>query len=47
MQYRAGDLSPYERFKMLAAFVVPPPIAWVTKIGATGVVNAAPYERPR
>jgi flavin reductase (DIM6/NTAB) family NADH-FMN oxidoreductase RutF len=42
MRYAASDLTPHERFKMLASFVVPRPIAWVTTIAA-GVVNAAPF----
>src|SRR6202045_4482445 len=43
MQYAASDLKPHERYKLLAGFVLPRPIAWVTTIGPTGVVTAAPY----
>src|SRR5499425_1035403 len=43
MEYASADLSPRERYKVLASFVLPRPIAWVTSIGPTGVVNAAPY----
>ena len=43
MQYAAKDLSPHERYKLLISFVLPRPIAWVTTIGPTGVVNAAPF----
>jgi flavin reductase (DIM6/NTAB) family NADH-FMN oxidoreductase RutF len=43
MQYAATDVAPHERYKILAAFIVPRPIAWVTTIGPTGVVNAAPF----
>ena len=43
MEYAANDLTPYDRYKLLAAFVLPRPIAWVTTIGPTGVVNAAPF----
>jgi len=43
MEYAAKDVAPHERYKMLAAFIVPRPIAWVTTIGPTGVVNAAPF----
>ena len=43
MQYAASDLKPHERYKLLAGFVLPRPIAWVTTVGPTGVVNAAPY----
>ncbi len=43
MEYAAGDLNPRERYKVLTGFVLPRPIAWVTTIGPTGVVNAAPF----
>jgi len=43
MEYSPDDLAPRERYKVLASFVLPRPIAWVTTIGPTGVVNAAPY----
>jgi flavin reductase (DIM6/NTAB) family NADH-FMN oxidoreductase RutF len=43
MEYAAVDLSPRERYKVLTSFVLPRPIAWVTSVGATGVVNAAPF----
>src|SRR6202035_2969500 len=43
MEYAATDLTPHERYKLLAGFVLPRPIAWVTTVGPTGVVNAAPY----
>jgi hypothetical protein len=43
MEYAASDLTPHERYKLLAGFVLPRPIAWVTTVGPTGVVNAAPY----
>ena len=43
MEYAAADLKPHERYKLLAGFVLPRPIAWVTTVGPTGVVNAAPY----
>ncbi len=36
-------LSPQERYKVLAASIVPRPIAWVTSMSAAGVRNAAPY----
>ena len=38
-----NDLKPRERYKVLTSFVLPRPIAWVTSIGPTGVVNAAPF----
>ena len=43
MEYAANDLTSHDRYKLLAAFVLPRPIAWVTTIGPTGVVNAAPF----
>src|SRR5215510_15227958 len=43
MEYAASDLSQRERYKVLISFVLPRPIAWVTTIGPTGVVNAAPF----
>jgi flavin reductase (DIM6/NTAB) family NADH-FMN oxidoreductase RutF len=43
MEYAAADLAPRERYKQLASFVLPRPIAWVTSTSPTGVVNAAPY----
>jgi flavin reductase (DIM6/NTAB) family NADH-FMN oxidoreductase RutF len=43
MEYAPENLKPRERYKLLAGFVLPRPIAWVTTVGPTGVVNAAPY----
>jgi flavin reductase (DIM6/NTAB) family NADH-FMN oxidoreductase RutF len=43
MEYTPDKLSPRERYKVLASFVLPRPIAWVTSMGPTGVVNAAPF----
>jgi flavin reductase (DIM6/NTAB) family NADH-FMN oxidoreductase RutF len=43
MEYDPENLSPRERYKVLTSFVLPRPIAWVTTIGPTGVVNAAPF----
>src|SRR3954462_14594891 len=43
MEYTPNDLSHRERYKVLTGFVLPRPIAWVTTIGPTGVVNAAPF----
>ena len=37
------ELTPYERYKMLCACVVPRPIAWITSLSDTGTVNAAPF----
>ena len=43
MQYAASELSNHERYKVLISFVLPRPIAWLTTIGPTGTVNAAPF----
>jgi flavin reductase (DIM6/NTAB) family NADH-FMN oxidoreductase RutF len=43
MEYAASDLTPRERYKVLTSFILPRPIAWVTSVGPTGVVNAAPF----
>lgn len=43
MEYAANDLTQRERYKVLTSFVLPRPIAWVTTVGPTGVVNAAPF----
>ena len=36
-------LSPGRRYKLLASLIVPRPIAFVTTVDGSGVVNAAPY----
>lgn len=38
-----ATLSPRDRYKLLCAVVIPRPVAWVTTLGETGVVNAAPF----
>ena len=43
MEYAASDLTPRERYKVLTSFILPRPIAWVTSVGPSGVVNAAPF----
>lgn len=43
MEYASADLTLRERYKVLTSFVLPRPIAWVTTIGPTCVVNAAPW----
>ena len=43
MQYAVSDVSDHERYKLLISFVLPRPIAWITTMGPTGVVNAAPF----
>jgi hypothetical protein len=39
---RPSDVTPHERYKLLTAFVRPRPTAWVTTVGPSGVVKAAP-----
>lgn len=36
-------LGAYQRYKLMASLIVPRPIALVTTLGPTGVVNAAPF----
>jgi flavin reductase (DIM6/NTAB) family NADH-FMN oxidoreductase RutF len=36
-------LTSYQRYKLMASLIVPRPIALVTTLGPTGVVNAAPF----
>jgi len=43
MQYAVNDVNHRDRYKILTAFVLPRPIAWVTSMGQGGVVNAAPF----
>jgi flavin reductase (DIM6/NTAB) family NADH-FMN oxidoreductase RutF len=38
-----GNLTAYQRYKLMASLIVPRPIALVTTLGASGVVNAAPF----
>jgi flavin reductase (DIM6/NTAB) family NADH-FMN oxidoreductase RutF len=38
-----ADLAPIERYKLLCAAICPRPIALVTCVSPTGVVNAAPF----
>jgi len=43
LSYDPAALAPRDRYKMLISLVIPRPIALVTTIGPTGVVNAAPF----
>jgi flavin reductase (DIM6/NTAB) family NADH-FMN oxidoreductase RutF len=38
-----ADLAPRDRYRLLIGAVVPRPIAWVTTVSATGLVNLAPF----
>ncbi len=37
------EITSYQRYKLMASLIVPRPIALVTTLGPTGVVNAAPF----
>ena len=43
LSYDPNTLSERDRYKMLISLVIPRPIALVTTVGPTGVVNAAPF----
>jgi len=43
MEFDPSKMQPRERYKVLASFVLPRPIAWVTTLGPDGTVNAAPF----
>jgi len=43
MLFDMETLAPQDRYKILTATVTPRPIAWVTTLSESGVVNAAPY----
>lgn len=43
MQLDFATLTAYQRYKLMASLIVPRPIALVTTLGETGVVNAAPF----
>jgi flavin reductase (DIM6/NTAB) family NADH-FMN oxidoreductase RutF len=43
MEIDFSKLTAHQRYKLMASLIVPRPIALVTTIGPTGVVNAAPF----
>ncbi|AJP56133.1 flavin reductase domain-containing protein [Pandoraea vervacti] len=43
MEIDFGDLTPYERYKLMSSLIVPRPIALITTLSADGTVNAAPF----
>ncbi|WP_226016146.1 flavin reductase family protein [Novosphingobium sp. FKTRR1] len=43
MEFDFAQLAPAERYKLMAAVIVPRPIAWITSQDATGRHNAAPF----
>lgn len=38
-----AELTREKRYKLLTGLVAPRPIAWITTVSETGIVNAAPY----
>ena len=43
MEISPSDLDAEAAYKLLVGMVVPRPIAWVTTLSATGIVNLAPF----
>ena len=43
LSYDPNSLAEHDRYKLLISLVIPRPIALVTTVGPTGVVNAAPF----
>jgi flavin reductase (DIM6/NTAB) family NADH-FMN oxidoreductase RutF len=43
MQFDMRALPKSDRYKILGSCVIPRPIAWITSMSQTGVMNAAPY----
>lgn len=43
MNFRAQDLSAQAAYQLLVGAITPRPIAWITSLSATGVLNLAPY----
>ena len=43
LSYDPNALSEHDRYKLLISLVIPRPIALVTTLGPTGVVNGAPF----
>ena len=43
MIFDMETLEAQNRYKILTATVTPRPIAWITTLSASGVINAAPF----
>jgi flavin reductase (DIM6/NTAB) family NADH-FMN oxidoreductase RutF len=43
MEYDFSRIAPDDGYRILTSLVVPRPIAWVTTVSETGVVNVAPF----
>ena len=47
MIFDMETLEAQNRYKILTATVTPRPIAWITTLSASGVINAAPFSLDR
>jgi flavin reductase (DIM6/NTAB) family NADH-FMN oxidoreductase RutF len=43
MEIDIEKMTAYERYKLMASLIAPRPIALITTLSATGVINAAPF----
>src|SRR5881394_488775 len=43
LSYDLAAMKEHDRYKLLISLVIPRPIALVTTLGPTGIVNAAPF----
>jgi|SRR6185312_5121428 len=43
MDFNLSLLEPSERYRLLNSIVIPRPIAWITSLNKSGLVNAAPF----
>jgi flavin reductase (DIM6/NTAB) family NADH-FMN oxidoreductase RutF len=43
MFLEAGELSPEATYRLMSGIVVPRPIAWITSLSPSGVLNLAPF----
>jgi flavin reductase (DIM6/NTAB) family NADH-FMN oxidoreductase RutF len=43
MEVDFGELTAYQRYKLMASLIVPRPIALITTVSEAGIVNAAPF----
>ncbi len=43
LSYNLAAMTQHDRYKLLISLVIPRPIALVTTLGPTGIVNAAPF----
>lgn len=43
MYLAADDLSPEATYRLMSGIVVPRPIAWITTVSESGVINLAPF----